>query len=55
MTKLNLKLFAALLVVALIVCVGIFYACKKGEDNNSETKLKKETEFVARIHESLCV
>jgi len=55
MKKINLKLLTAILAVTLIAGVSIFYACKKGEDNNSETKLKKETEFVARINKETCV
>ncbi|MCL2435598.1 MAG: hypothetical protein FWD09_05615 [Lentimicrobiaceae bacterium] len=55
MKKLNVKLFTALLAVALVASASIFYACKKENDNNSDKSLKKEAEFVARIHENLCV
>jgi hypothetical protein len=53
----NLKLFTTLSVVALMVTgVCIFYACKKdGKENNSDKKLKKEAEFVAKNYEETCV
>jgi hypothetical protein len=53
----NLKLFTTLSVVALIVTgVCIFYACKKDEkENNSDKKLKKEAEFIAKNYEETCM
>jgi len=56
MKKLSLKLATALLAVVLVASVSIFYACEKKEkDNNSEGNLKKEAEFVAKIHEEMWV
>jgi hypothetical protein len=56
MKKLNLKLSAALLTVVLLATAAyIFYACKKDGNSNSDKNLKKETEFVAKIHEKMCV
>jgi hypothetical protein len=55
MTKFNIKSVTAILAVVLVAGGIIFYACKKEKDNNSEKNLKKEAEFVARIHEKLCV
>jgi hypothetical protein len=55
MKKINLKLFTALLAVVLVAGASIFYACKKEKDNNSDKNLTKEAEFIARIHEKLCV
>ena len=54
MTK-KIKLITAILAVVLVASGIIFYACKKEKDNNSDKNLKKEAEFVARIHEKLCV
>jgi len=51
----KIKFLTALLAVAIIAGVGIFYACKKEKDNNSEIKLKKETEFVAKNYDGSCV
>jgi len=56
MKKRNLKLVTALLAVALIASVSIFYACTKEEkDNNSDKSPKKEAEFVARNYDETCV
>lgn len=55
MKKINQKILIALLAVVLVAGASIFYACKKEKGNNSDKNLNKETEFVARIHEKLCV
>ncbi|MCL2312062.1 MAG: hypothetical protein FWC41_06185 [Firmicutes bacterium] len=49
MNKLNIKLLTALLAVAIVAGVCIFYACKK------EETLTKETEFVAKNYDGSCV
>jgi hypothetical protein len=52
--KINLQLFAILfLAIALIVGIGIFYACTK--DKNIVKNLQKETEFIAKINNNECV
>jgi len=52
--KRNIKLFATLLAIAIVVAAaGIFYACTK--DNNVVNNLTKEAEFIARIFDGTCV
>jgi len=48
----NLKLFTAILAVVLVAGGIIFYACKK---ENSEKKLTKEADFVAKNYDGTCV
>ncbi|MDR2979907.1 MAG: hypothetical protein LBV02_05670 [Bacteroidales bacterium] len=51
-----MKLFTAMVAMALIAGVTVFYACEKeGKNNNSEKNLVKESEFVARNYDGVCL
>jgi len=49
----KIKFFTALLAVALVACVTIFYACKK--DNEIVNNLNEETGFIAKNYDGTCV
>ena len=53
----KIRNFAILLAVVLVAGVTIFYACTKENDvvNDAVNNLKKEAQFVAKIHEKMCV
>jgi len=55
MKKLNLKLFTALLAVALVASMSIFYACEKEEKDNNSKNSKVEAKFVAKNYDGSCV